>query len=477
MNFIYVKINELKAYENNPRRVSDSAVEAVANSIKEFGFKVPCVVTSDNVIITGHTRVQAAQKLGLKEVPCIVADDLTPEQIKAFRIIDNKTSELSTWDFEKLQIELEGLSLNFDMDLWGFEFPDKTDNSDKSNSLDVSKAKKTLAERFFIPPFSIFDTRKAEWQNRKKAWINIGLSSEQGRDKKLLFQAETATDLNFYKKKKSKEKELGREITTAEFIEKYYVPDETGVNSGTSIFDPVLCELIYRWFSKDGDVILDPFAGGAVRGTVASLLKRKYYGIDLRQEQIDANVEQLSICNDPFPIWITGNSLNINELTNNVEADLILSCPPYVDLEKYSDSPEDLSNMSYSDFLNDYRHIIKKTCSQLKEDRFACFVIGEVRDNKGDYYGFVPDTIQAFKDAGLKFYNEAILLNAVGNAAVRAGKQFVASRKLCKIHQNVLVFLKGNAKRASSRLGECEFGDLKEDIESEEPVFPLELEN
>ncbi len=112
------KISELKEYENNPRN-NEEAVEAVANSIKEFGFKVPIIITKDNVIIAGHTRYKASHRLGLLEVPCIVADDLTDEQIKAFRLVDNKTSELTTWDLEKLAIELEGLDL--DMSLFGFE--------------------------------------------------------------------------------------------------------------------------------------------------------------------------------------------------------------------------------------------------------------------------------------------------------------------------------------------------------------------
>lgn len=113
-----VSVAEIKAYENNPRRISESAIEAVSNSIKEFGFKVPVIIDKEKVIVAGHTRILAAQKLGLLEVPCIVADDLTPEQIKAFRLADNKTGELSGWDFEKLDIELEGL--DFDMSEFGF---------------------------------------------------------------------------------------------------------------------------------------------------------------------------------------------------------------------------------------------------------------------------------------------------------------------------------------------------------------------
>lgn len=116
-----LRIEELKPYENNPR-INDNAVEAVANSIKEFGFKVPIVIDNDNVIIAGHTRLKAAQKLGLDKVPCIIAEDLTPEQVKAFRVADNKTAELAEWDMELLEQELEELqNMGFDMESFGFD--------------------------------------------------------------------------------------------------------------------------------------------------------------------------------------------------------------------------------------------------------------------------------------------------------------------------------------------------------------------
>lgn len=116
-----IKIEELHEYENNPRR-NDAAVDKVAASIKEFGFKVPVVIDRDNVIIAGHTRLNAAKKIGLKTVPCIVADDLTEEQTKAFRLADNKTSELAEWDFEKLEEELAELEI--DMKQFGFDAAD-----------------------------------------------------------------------------------------------------------------------------------------------------------------------------------------------------------------------------------------------------------------------------------------------------------------------------------------------------------------
>lgn len=115
-----IKTNDLKPYENNPRN-NDTAVEAVANSIREFGFKVPIVIDKNNVIVAGHTRWKAANMLGLEKVPCIVADDLTDEQVKAFRLADNKTAELAEWDFEKLEAELAELADEFQMDEFGFE--------------------------------------------------------------------------------------------------------------------------------------------------------------------------------------------------------------------------------------------------------------------------------------------------------------------------------------------------------------------
>lgn len=135
METIIKKVSELIPYINNPRN-NDNAVDAVASSIKNFGFKVPIVVDSNNKIINGHTRLKAAQKLGLEAVPVIVADDLTPEQVKAFRLADNKVGEIATWNDEMLAIELEELkNLDFDMSEFEFEISDsqiqeKDENTD-----------------------------------------------------------------------------------------------------------------------------------------------------------------------------------------------------------------------------------------------------------------------------------------------------------------------------------------------------------
>ena len=212
---------------------------------------------------------------------------------------------------------------------------------------------------------------------------------------------------------------------------------------GTSIFDPVLCEIIYNWFCTEGGIVFDPFAGGSVRGIVAEMLGRHYIGIDLSQIQVDANqlnADKLGVC----PVWHCDDSRNAEKYIPDQSADLVFSCPPYHNLEKYSDHPLDLSNMNYSDFLEAYREIISVSCRKLKENRFAVFVVGDIRDNKGAYRDFVSQTKRIFQDCGLCLYNEIVLLNQYCTAPMRAGKPFSTSRKTAKVHQNILVFYKGN---------------------------------
>ncbi len=231
--------------------------------------------------------------------------------------------------------------------------------------------------------------------------------------------------------------------------------------TGTSIFDPVLCEIAYTWFCPPEGKVLDPFAGGSVRGIVAAVLGRLYTGIDLSEKQIAANeIQAEQIVPENKPHWIVGDSLDSipDELF-----DFIFSCPPYAYLEVYSDDPRDISTMDYPEFLEIYRKIVGKSTERLREDRFACFVIGDIRDKKGFYHNFVSDTITAFQDAGCKLYNEAILVTAVGSLPIRVGKQFNASRKLGKTHQNVLVFCKGDPRKATEEVGQIDVWSPDED--------------
>lgn len=297
----------------------------------------------------------------------------------------------------------------------------------------------SLADKFVIPPMSVLDRRGGEWRDRRAKWLSLGIKSELGRS------AGAYTTLTHPDRK-----DFFSRILRGEFEpgEKKGMVQAAG---GISVFDPVVCELVYRWFSPVRGQILDPFAGGSVRGVVASHLQRHYYGIELRAEQVAANCEQAGICNQEFlPTWMHGDSARMDDfLSDQPEFDLIFSCPPYGDLEVYSDDPADISGMKHDQFLEVYAYIIDRAVARLKADRFAVFAVADFRDKRGMYRGFVADTITAFEQAGCRLYNDAIILDPVGSAAMRAERQFTASRKLGKVHQNLLIFVKGDPKRAT----------------------------
>ena len=319
----------------------------------------------------------------------------------------------------------------------------------------------SLKDSFIFPPFSILDTRSGVWQERKRKWMQLGFNSQETREDVELI-AKSGQSSAIYELKNKMRDMLQREPNWDEIID-YAKKKGLHVYEGASIFDPVLCELSYRWFCPEGGRILDPFAGGSVRGIVAGSLGFQYAGIDLRLDQVQANRKQASILSLENLEWIAGDS---NEVLDELEfkngVDFVYSCPPYADLEKYSDDPKDLSNMDYADFKEVYFSIIKKAVAQLKDDRFACFVVGDVRDKKGFYYNFVSDTIQAFKDAGMELYNEIILVNTVGSLAIRVRRQFNGGRKVGKMHQNVLVFYKGDPKKIKDNFPELNLGELEE---------------
>ncbi len=446
------KISELIPYINNARMHSQEQIKQIAASITEFGFTNPILIDENNGVIAGHGRLLAADLLKIDVVPVYILSGLSEYQKKAYIIADNQLALNAGWDDELLSLEIEFLQdSDFDIDLLGFDDELLEMLNSGNNDFDGSDAKVgSLADRFIISPFSVFNSRKGWWQQRKRAWLDLGIRSEVGRNEKLSI---TALSTNQYSEKNEIEQKLGRTLSTEEYLSEYCTLTKLHT---TSIFDPVITELCYEWFCPQKGHIVDPFAGGSVRGVVASKTARKYTGNDLREEQVIANREQANaICSSPAPKWIVGDSVELESLISE-KADMIFSCPPYADLEKYSDNPKDLSNMGYDDFLENYRKIIRCCFSILKDDRFAVFVVGEVRDKNGNYRNFVSDTISAFLGSGFSYYNEAILVNVVGSLPIRVGKQFSQSRKLGKTHQNVLVFVKGDAKKAAKACGDIE---------------------
>ena len=317
----------------------------------------------------------------------------------------------------------------------------------------IEQAKQGLvSKRFLVAPFTVLNSRDGDWQERKRAWRAIGIEGEVGRDAKWAETAEVEY-FDFYRKKEAR-KVSGSNSTTGKNscmkkTSQGLSVNEDGSASVTSLFDPVLCEIVYRWFSREGSQIVDPFCGGSVRGVVASLLGRNYWGSELRIEQVESNRKQATtICKTNVPEFILGDSLVT--IPSAPECDLVFSCPPYGDLEVYSDDPQDLSAMSHEAFTEAYREIVRLSCERLKDNRFACFVVGDFRGKNGLYRNFVSETIRAFLDVGLGLYNEAVLVTSVGSASMRVSKQFDSGRKFAKTHQNVLVFCKGDWKEAAN---------------------------
>ena len=475
------------------------------------------------------------------------------------------------------------------------------------NSLAFSKLNKGLLGKFRFPPFSILKTYDAEWAKRKKSWISIGLQSEVGRNEKGM--ANNSINSIFKRNRKAG----GGESRT-----------------NISIFDPVLCELMYSWFCPPKGVVIDPFAGGSVRGVIAAYMDKSYWGCELRPEQVQANYEQADIllgnfkqikisnkmmrqrfhdCNldyikntckgrccqgnktllvtihpseqnffeqlgakidensfiipdsrglcpfkqndgtcgihtrkpfgcaaSPFTLnskdtliirnryrlmpcykerkkipaykahqeslrkilgdentdyltkyldeggekdillnipysnyrrlkdndqfkkgessanpasgklnWVCGDSLH--EIKKAPEADFIFSCPPYGNLEVYSDIDGDISNLNYNEFLESYQQIITESLSRLKNNRFACFVVSNFRGKQGFIHDFVGDTIKAFENNQVFLYNDIVLATSLGSLPIRAGKIFDTKRKVGKAHQNILVFYKGDPNK------------------------------
>jgi len=616
-----------------------------------------------------------------------------------------------------------------------------------------------------IPPFTVLNAREGWWMDRKRAWLALGIKSEVGRGENLLGMSDTMLEPDpekraamqaareeakgkartfgqdlmrgegtnavtgrkkglggvtmdalsshprYYEQKTAAEAKVGRKLTPEEFERDHWVLPDSELSSGTSIFDPVLCELAYRWFSPVGGRVLDPFAGGSVRGIVCAALGRHYTGVDLRAEQIEANraqwpavaaqlgtpapraaeevpalavdeIEGIRVVRDdrvlggtkrraldrlvagidadelvyatpaygfaqialagacraagkkatifvaarsdrhprtqlaadlganivevkagrlnviqsrarkhceatgaylvpfgmddeifvdamaqeiaalpgeaptevwcvagsgtltralqrafpdaahhavqvgrdpdvgeaklwkapeafeddatdppPFPscsnydakawrfirehaapgalfwnlgadiepqpafapvepIWHVGDSNKVlaDEAIGD-DFDFVFSCPPYGDLEVYSDDPDDISTLDMAGFDAIYAEIIAKAVARLADNRFACFVVGDYRDKRGIYANFVSKTIAAFEAAGAPLYNEAILITSVGSLPIRTAKQFRSTRKLGKTHQNVLVFVKGDPRKAVEALGPVDVSD------------------
>ena len=287
-----------------------------------------------------------------------------------------------------------------------------------------------LAVPFDQDYLDVFHATSGPWSARKQKWItDIGIRGEVGRS---MDEAETAEGM-------------------------------------TSVFDPVLCEVAYNWFCPKGGSILDPYAGGSTRGLVAAYLGYDYTGIDIRQEQVDANRKQykaVKALHDKVfaeeiaagtrermktPNWIEGDSVDLEKLLPaGKQYDLLFTCPPYYDLEVYSTKQGDNSTaQSYEKFLESYEEIIGLAVARLHKDRFAVITVGDVRNDKTGAYRLFPEDTSILLGRKLELvpHNKAILCTPIWNQAVRAAAAFPSNRRLAHTYQEVKIFWKGAEKK------------------------------
>lgn len=499
-----VKLSQVQVNEANPRTITNEKFQKLVNSVLALPKMLelrPIVVDNMMVALGGNMRFRAltaisdlsedelkSRLFSINDVKkktegeqqallthwlrwrdsptaiIIKASELSDAEQREFIIKDN--IGYGEWDTDSLTAQWD----NEELVDWGIEFPDAENalnaqngsgsGSEKQNSAPES----SLFDRFIVPPFSILDTRKGYWQDRKKKWYDIIGDMGESRNDTLVTSLEIKYK-DLYQRTREHRKELG--ISFKEYIEKYVSQEDLEkeqakiVAQGVSILDPVMAEIVCRWFGQENGKAFDCFAGDSVFGFVAAYLGNDFTGVELREKQAALNNERVEGMNARY---ICDDGQNVAQHIEPESQDLLFSCPPYFDLEKYSDLPNDASNQgSYEDFIKILENAFTGAVSRLKENRFAAICVGDVRDkNTGFYYDFCGDIKRIFKQNGMRLYNEIILVEQTASTALRASR-YMDSRKVAKTHQHLLVFFKGDPKKIKKEFPKIEYKE--EDLE------------
>ena len=314
-----------------------------------------------------------------------------------------------------------------------------------------------LAEVFEYRPFSVLDARNEYWKLRKDQWLSLFVQTggyTEGREDNLLWGK--SRDIRYRKAKNELEMEQQRHIPAKEFEEIWAGMDESQdrASSGTSAFDPVLAEILIKWYCPKGGIIWDPFAGAVERGAVAVTLGCEYFGVELRKEQIEANIQA-------FPD-LKGRILEGDSTTlyppDGYRPELILTCPPYWNLEKYSNRVDDLSNLGKDGFKEGIKKSSRIAYEVSQHNAVAAWVIGDARDStsKTPRLARIPQIVEeAILESGWVLIDKLIYLSPYGSATMVARRQFSATRTTARTHQEVIVAIKGDARSAAEKLNKA----------------------
>jgi DNA modification methylase len=501
-----IKLSQIRTNDANPRQIKEAGFTKLVNSVLVFPRMLeirPIVVDNLFITLSGNMRYRALSHIAgmsveditkrlnetrdyTKKTPAeksnlidywqkwldnptaiiIKASELSADQQREFIIKDNVG--FGEWDYDVLAGEWDAEDLDdWGLDVWQEEGEDGEDSKNSTGE------ETTLSERFVVPPFSILDTRKGYWRKRKKAWT--AMIGDMGDSRNMIHM--TAPEVrypNLYERTSEHRKSLG--IGFAEYLEKYVSKEEreradkTVLSHSVSLFDPVLSEIMCRWFTPfRGAKIFDPFAGDTRKGLVFGKLGFEFTGIELRQEQVDVNNKVIAEQNLSTVRYICDDGRNVAKHIEANSRDLLFSCPPYFDLEKYSDHPSDASNQrTYADFIAIVKSAFTDALASLKNNRFAIIIAGDIRNKKtGCYYNFIDDVKRIFIENGAELYNELILIESGASTAMRAGIS-MNNRKVTKMHQNVLVFYKGKTKEIAAIYPKIEFTREDEEIFNQE---------
>lgn len=448
-----VKLSQIHVNSANPRTITDEKFRKLVNSILVLPKMLelrPIVVDDTMTALGGNMRYRA-----LVAIADMSAEELA-ERLHSQRDYQKKTAAeqqnlVAWWAAWKDSPSAPVIKASELSDDERREFIIKGSRPENAS----------LQDRFVVPPFSVLDTRKGYWQTRKKMWRELIGDMGESRNDTLITSPEIKYK-DLYQRTQKHRKELG--ISFVEYLDKY-VPDEVKeheaskvLSAGVSLFDPVLAEIMCKWFTPaKGGRIFDPFAGDTQKGFVFGTCGFDFTGIELRKEQVEIN--NRVIADRDLPVrYVCDDGQNVAKHIAAESQDLLFSCPPYFDLEHYSDLPNDASNQgSYSDFVGILRNAFTSAIGCLKNDRFAVIVVGDIRNRAtGCYYDFCGDIKRIFKDGGMDLYNEIILVETGASTALRASR-YMESRKVAKMHQNILVFYKGSTKNIKKNFPKIEF--------------------
>ncbi|MAH47734.1 hypothetical protein CMI37_18075 [Candidatus Pacearchaeota archaeon] len=422
-----VPINDLVFDPANVRTHDNKNIDAIMGSLARFGQQKPIVVNAEGVVIAGNGTLAAAKALGWTQINT-VKTELVGSDITAYAIADNRTADLADWDDGALVQVLAALEIEDEALLAAAGFsPAELEAlvNETSGMEEEGEPTIPLADQFVVPPFTVLDSRQGYWLDRKRHWRSLIKDNCETRESALGW----STLLNV-------------------------------INEGGSLLDPVLAELIVRWFGMEGGHCVDPFAGDTVFGYVASALGHKFTGIEIRADQAALNNERTP----DLAVYHNDDGQNVGQYLEQQSTDLVFSCPPYFDLEVYSDDPKDASNQgSYGEFLDILDNAFGAAVATLKHNRFAVIVIGDVRDEKGAYR-LLPDMTKTIMTGhGMVLLNELIFVEPVGTLSQRA-RRYMRNRKVGKCHQNVQVFYNGNPQEVGKHFPEVPI-NVGEDME------------